>query len=106
VSERRRDFATLDAMGAPRSYMFRVVLIETFFIGVLGGIIGTACGSLTAIVLASLYTSIPLAMFFPSILSIVPPFYMLETFLAIVAVCCLGGIVPAINATRMHIAEA
>ncbi len=106
VSERRRDFATLDAMGAPTSYMFRVVLIETFFIGVLGGIIGTACGSLTAIVLASLYTSIPLAMFFPSILSIVPPFYMLETFLAIVAVCCLGGIVPAINATRMHIAEA
>ena len=74
VSERRRDFATLDAMGAPTSYVFKVVIIETFLIGVLGGVIGIAFGSLTAIVLASLYTSIPFALFFPSILQIVPPF--------------------------------
>lgn len=105
VSERRRDFATLDAMGAPTSYVFRVVIIETFLIGVLGGTVGIASGSLTAIVLASLYTSIPLTLFFPSILDIVPPPYMLEMFAAIVGVCCLGGIVPAINAMRMRIAE-
>jgi putative ABC transport system permease protein len=106
VSERRRDFATLDAMGAPTSYVFLVVIIETFFIGVLGGTIGIASGSITAIVLASLYTHIPLAMFFPNVFDMVPPFYMLETFVAIVAVCCLGGIVPAINAMRIRIAEA
>ena len=105
VSERRRDFATLDAMGAPTSYVFRVVIIETFLIGALGGVIGIAFGSLTAIVLASLYTSIPFALFFPSILQIVPPLYMLEMFAAIVSVCCLGGIIPAINAMRMRIAE-
>jgi ABC-type antimicrobial peptide transport system permease subunit len=105
VSERRRDFATLDAMGAEASYIFRMVITETFLIGVLGGIVGIAVGSLTAIVLASVYTNIPLAMFFPNILSIVPPVYMLEVFLAIVGACCLGGILPATNATRMHIAE-
>ena len=105
VSERRRDFATLDAMGAAASYIFRMVIMETFLIGVLGGIIGTAIGSLTAIVLASVYTNIPLAMFFPDFLSIVPAVYMLEVFLTIVGACCLGGIVPAANATRMHIAE-
>jgi len=105
VSERRRDFATLDAMGAPTSYVFQVVIIETFLTGVLGGVIGIAFGSLTAIVLASLYTSIPVALFFPSILEIVPPLYMLEMFAAIVGVCCLGGIIPAINAMRMRIAE-
>jgi len=105
VSERRRDFATLDAMGAPASYVFRVVIVETFLVGVLGGVIGIAFGSLTAIVLASLYTSIPVALFFPSILEIVPPVYMLEIFAAIVGVCCLGGIIPAINAMRMRIAE-
>jgi putative ABC transport system permease protein len=105
VSERRRDFATLDAMGAPLSYVFRVVIFETSLIGVLGGILGIIFGSLAALVLASLYTNIPLAMFFPTFYEIIPPFYMFEIFLAVVFVCCLGGIIPAINATRMRIAE-
>jgi putative ABC transport system permease protein len=105
VSERRRDFATLDAVGAPLNYIFRVVIFETSLIGVLGGILGIALGSLSALVLASLYTNIPLAMFFPTFYEIVPPLYMLQTFLAVVLVCCLGGIIPAINATRMRIAE-
>jgi ABC-type antimicrobial peptide transport system permease subunit len=30
---------------------------------------------------------------------------MLEIFVAIVLVCCFGGILPALNAIRMHIAE-
>jgi len=105
VSERRRDFATLDAIGAPLSYVFRLVILETSLIGVLGGILGIAFGSLAALVLSSLYTSIPLAQFFPSIFEIVPPIYMIEIFLAVVAVCCIGGIIPAINAIRMRIAE-
>jgi putative ABC transport system permease protein len=105
VSERRRDFATLDAMGASASYVFRVVIIETSLIGVLGGVIGIAFGSLGAIVLASLYTSIPIALFFPSIFEIVPPLYMLEMFAAIVGICCVAGVIPAANAMRMRIAE-
>lgn len=105
VSERRRDFATLDAVGAPLSYVFRLVILETSLIGVLGGILGLTFGSLAALVLSSLYTNIPLAQFFPSIFEIVPPSYMLEIFLAVVAVCCVGGVIPAINATRMRIAE-
>jgi putative ABC transport system permease protein len=105
VSERRRDFATLDAIGAPLSYVFRLVILETALIGVLGGILGIAFGSLAALVLSSIYTNIPLAQFFPSIFEIVPPAYMLEIFLTVVAVCCVGGIIPAINATRMRIAE-
>jgi putative ABC transport system permease protein len=105
VSERRRDFATLDAIGAPLGYIFRFVLLETSLIGVLGGAIGIVFGSLTALILASFYTSIPLAQFFPSIFEIVPPFYMFEIFVAVVAACCVGGIIPAINATRTRIAE-
>jgi putative ABC transport system permease protein len=105
VSERRRDFATLDAIGAPLNSVFRVVTLETSLIGVLGGAIGIFFGSLTALVLASLYTNIPLAMFFPTFYEIVPPLYLLEIFVAIVIVCCVGGIIPAINATRTRIAE-
>ena len=105
ASERRRDFATLDAVGAPLSYVFRLVILEASLIGVLGGILGLTFGSLAAIVLSSLYTNIPLAQFFPTIFEIVPPSYMLEIFLAVVTVCCVGGVIPAINATRMRIAE-
>lgn len=105
VSERRRDFATLDAIGAPLGYVFRAVILETSLIGVLGGVLGITIGSLAAVVLASLYTSIPLTQFLPGILDLVPPFYMLEIFAAIIVVCCVGGVIPAINATRMRIAE-
>jgi len=105
VSERRRDFATLDVIGAPLDYVFRLVLLETSLIGVLGGVVGVVFGSLTALILASFYTSIPLAQFFPSIFVIVPPFYMFEIFVAAVAACCVGGIISAINATRTRIVE-
>jgi putative ABC transport system permease protein len=105
VSERRRDFATLDAIGAPLSYVFRLVITEALMIGVLSGALGLVSGSFGALILASLYTNIPLAQFFPSIFEIVPPLYMTEMFVTVVFVCCLGGIVPAINAARTRIAE-
>jgi putative ABC transport system permease protein len=106
VSERRRDFATLDAIGAPLNYVFRIVILETALIGVLGGIFGVVFGSLSALILASLYTNIPLSLFFPSVFEIVSPVFMLEIFASVVSVCCIGGIIPATNATRMRIAEA
>jgi ABC-type lipoprotein release transport system permease subunit len=105
VSERRRDFATLDAIGAPTNYVFKLVIAETFLIGVIGGVLGLAFGSLTAIVLASLYTNIPITLFFPSILQIMPPVYMAEMFSANVILCCLGGVIPALSAMKMRVAE-
>jgi len=106
VSERRRDFATLEAVGAPLSYVFRVVVFEASLIGVLGGIFGIFFGSLATIFLASLYTNIPPAQFLGDILTLVPPLYMLKMLAGIIACCCIGGVVPALNATRMRIAEA
>jgi putative ABC transport system permease protein len=105
ISERRRDFVTLDAIGAPLSYVLRIVLLETALIGVIGGVLGIAFGSFAALTLASLYTNIPLTQFFPSIFEVVPPLYMLKIFAAVLGVCCLGGVIPALNATKMHIAE-
>lgn len=105
VSERRRDFATLDAIGAPFTYIVGTVIAEAILIGVLGGALGICFGSMSAVILASVYTSIPLAQFFIGVLDIVPPLFMIEVFVAVVVVCCIGGIIPAINAARMRIAE-
>jgi putative ABC transport system permease protein len=105
VSERRRDFATLNAIGAALRYVFGIVLLEAALIGVVGGAIGLAFGSLVAIGLASVYSNIPVALFFPSIFEIVPPIYLLEIFASVVGVCCAGSIVPAVSAMQMRIAD-
>lgn len=105
VSERRRDFATLHAIGAPLSCTCRIVLFEAALIGIFGGILGIVFGSVVAVVLATLYTSVPFVQFFSGIFLIVPPLYMIKIFAFVVVVCCVGGIVPAVNATRMRIAE-
>jgi len=105
VSERRRDFATLNAIGASSSYIFSSVVLENSLIGVLGGVLGVVFGSLIAVFLASFYTTIPLSQFVSDIFGFIPPLYMLEVFLAVVCACCVGGLVPAVNAVRMRIAE-
>jgi ABC-type lipoprotein release transport system permease subunit len=105
VSERRRDFATLDAIGAPLSFVFRTVLVETALIGLIGGAIGLGLGSFGALVLASVYTNVSVPQFFPGLFSIVSPVFMVEIFASTIAVCCVGGMIPAVKAARTRISE-
>ncbi len=105
VSERRRDFATLDAMGAPRSYVARIVVTETGLMGLIGGLIGIILGAFVALFMASVYTQIPLVLFFPSFFDIVSPTLMIEILALTVAVSCLAGIIPALTAARTKITE-
>jgi putative ABC transport system permease protein len=105
VSERRRDFATLDAIGAPRGSIFRMIITETTLIGLLGGLAGLLLGSIAAILIASFYTNIPLSMFFLDLLDIVPPLFMTKILASTVVVSCVAGIIPAMAASRMNISE-
>jgi len=105
VSERRRDFATLDAIGAPKSAIFRMVITETTMIGLLGGLAGILLGSIAAILIASFYTNIPLSMFLFDLFNIVSPLFMIKILASTVAVSCIAGVIPAIAASRMNISE-
>jgi ABC-type lipoprotein release transport system permease subunit len=105
VSERRRDFATLDAIGAPRSAIFRMVITETALIGLLGSLAGILLGSIAAILIASFYTNIPLSMFFFDLFDIVSPLLMIKILASTVAVSCIAGVIPAFAASRMNISE-
>ncbi|MGB9676690.1 MAG: ABC transporter permease [Candidatus Bathyarchaeales archaeon] len=105
VSERRRDFATLDAMGARSSQIFKIILFENSLIGLIGGILGVFFGIIVAAFLASFYTTIPLNQSFLGIIAIAKPIYIIEVTSFVVASCCVGGIVPAINASKMRISE-
>jgi putative ABC transport system permease protein len=105
VSERRRDFATLEAIGAPKSSILRMVLTETTLIGLLGGLAGILLGSVAAIVIASLYTSIPLSMFLSDLFNMFSVLFMIRILASTVAVSCLAGLIPAVAASRMNLPE-
>jgi len=105
ISERRRDFATLDAIGAPKSFVFKMVITETGLMGLFGGVAGILLGSVAAIFLVSFFTGIPISLFFPGIFDITPPYLMTEILASTVTVTCIAGVIPSIAATRMRIAE-
>ncbi|MEM3705678.1 MAG: FtsX-like permease family protein [Candidatus Bathyarchaeia archaeon] len=105
VSERRRDFATMDAMGARSSHIFKIILFENSIIGLIGSILGVFFGIIVAAFLASFYTTIPLNQSFLSIIAIIKPIYIIEIAGFVVASCCVGGIIPAISASRVRISE-
>ncbi len=105
ISERRRDFATLDAIGAPKRTVLRMVVTEILFIGLIGSIIGIVVGSFSAVLFASQYTNIPLSLFLSNIFEIVTPWLIVRVLFSTVAVATLAGLVPALAATRINIAE-
>ena len=105
ISERRRDFATLDAIGAPKRTVLRMVVTEILFIGLIGSIIGIVVGSFSAVLFASQYTNIPLSLFLSNIFEIVTPWLIVRVLVSTVAVATLAGLVPALAATRINIAE-
>ena len=85
--------------------MFRIVVTETMIIGLLGSLVGIFIGSIAAIFIASIYTDIPLALFFPSLLEFVPPLFMATILISTVIVSATAGIISAIATLRMNIAE-
>jgi putative ABC transport system permease protein len=105
VSEKRRDFATFHAIGAPATSVFRTVLIETTLLGFFGGVIGVFLGVLSTILLVSAYAGISLSLLIGDAFVLVPPLLMVETLVSAVLVSGVSGIIPAIAAARTNIAE-
>ena len=105
ISERIKDFATLGAIGAPRNSIFRIVLTETTLIGLFGGLLGILVGTVGTLFLASLYTNIPLTLYFQDLFGVVSPIFMVEILASTLVVSCVAGIIPAISATRANISE-
>ncbi|UCH32577.1 MAG: FtsX-like permease family protein, partial [Candidatus Bathyarchaeota archaeon] len=105
ISERRRDFATLDAIGAPKSTIFRIVIIETALIGLLGGVLGVLLGSIAAVLITSIYTNLPLSMFFADLLGFISPFFITKIITSTIVISSIAGILSAITALRINLPE-
>lgn len=57
INERRRELGLLQAMGATRSFIFKLVMLESIQLTALGGAIGLAIGAVIILVLKSVVVS-------------------------------------------------
>ena len=105
VSESRRDFATLIAIGAPETSIFKMILAETSLLGVLGGSLGLLFGGVAAVFFASIYTDIPAIFFIQDFFNLVPPRLIAEALALAILICILSGIVPTFFVLRTNISE-
>ena len=105
VSESRRDFATLIAIGAPETSIFKMILAETSLLGVLGGSLGLLFGGVAAVFFASIYTNIPVIFFIQDLFNLVPPHLIAEALALAILICILSGIAPTFFVLKTNVSE-
>lgn len=106
ISERRKELATLDAIGAPKGFILRMVTTEGALIGLLGGLVGILIGSIVSVLLVSRYAIVPVTTIFRDLLNIVQPRIALEILASTVAVSVAASALPTLLALRTNIIEA
>lgn len=101
MSARRRDLAILRALGARRHTIFMAVVAEAAAIGALGALVGfVVYGALLAGVARIIRAQTGVAI---DVLAVHPVLWIAP--LAMIALCALGGIIPALKAYRVPVAE-
>jgi putative ABC transport system permease protein len=101
MSARRRDLAILRALGARRHTIFTAVVAEAAVIGALGALAGfVVYGALLAGVARIIRAQTGVAI---DVLAMHPVLWIAP--LAMIALCALGGIIPALKAYRVPVAE-
>jgi putative ABC transport system permease protein len=101
MNARKRDIAILRALGARRRLVFGAVVAESACIGVMGAVAGFAVYAVLFAVVAGIIraqTGVVLTLAeFNGVLAIAP--------CSLVLLCAIGGIVPALKAYRIPVAE-
>ncbi|MBN1900480.1 FtsX-like permease family protein [Candidatus Sumerlaeota bacterium] len=104
VTERIREIGTLKCLGALDSFIVRLFLVESIFIGILGSLAGTVSGFILFIIqiLASLDSSIlSISSFGDALVSSAPLSIAMGTILTVIA-----AVYPTFVAARMKPVEA
>jgi putative ABC transport system permease protein len=107
--ERTREIGTMLAMGASRSWIMALFVVEAVLLGVMGAVAGVAGGNLIGVLLNHSGIQMP-----PAPGSTAPwpfqvlhvPSLMLGSSILVIVSLALAAIVPAIRASRLQIAEA
>ena len=95
---------TLRALGFQRSNILLAFLLESLFLGFLGGVLGLLCASVLQVISVSttnFQTFSELAFSF-----VLTPRIVMQALAFALIMGLLGGILPAIRAARMNLVEA
>lgn len=101
VNERRRELGLLQAIGATRRYVFRMVMLESLQLTFIGGILGLLVGGIGLLaVKGTLATAMGIAFLWPS------PAYLTVIAMSYLALALatgvLGALYPATIASRLE----
>ncbi len=103
ILERRREIGIFRAIGASRPQVIRVVLVEAFYMGVIGNIVGLACGFFLSLLLIFVINK---ASFGWTLQFHFPPVVILHSFLLAIGTALLAGYFPAKKAAEIDLKEA
>jgi ABC-type antimicrobial peptide transport system permease subunit len=104
VANRTAEIGTLRALGFQRSNILLAFLLESLFLGLLGGIFGLLCACVLQLISVSttnFQTFSELAFSF-----VLTPKIVLQGLAFSLSMGFLGGILPALRAARMPLVEA
>lgn len=100
--ERIKEFATLRAIGAPRTFAFSLVICESIILSTAGGILGVIVGLFTSYIFnEALVTLFQLS--FP--LALITPHLVGESLLISFGVGIMGAIIPAVIVYSMNLVK-
>jgi putative ABC transport system permease protein len=99
VGERRRELATLRAIGGSRKQLMTVVVAEAVLLGVAAGAAGIAAGLAVGVILVKV---VNLQSFGWSLELVLPWSSLAELAAWVVVACTLAGLPPAISAARLQ----
>lgn len=102
VLERQREIATMRAIGASASQIKRLVLWETSYLGLIGGLLGVVAGVLLAILLIEVINR---QSFGWTIRFLFSPRLLLEAMAVALGAAVAAGYLPAVWAARQTISE-
>lgn len=102
VLERQREIATMRAIGASARQIKRLVLWETSYLGLIGGLLGVVAGVLLAVLLIEVINR---QSFGWTIRFLFPPRLVLEAMAVALGAAVAAGYLPAVWAARQPISE-
>ena len=107
LAERRRELGILRAVGASRSDLLGVVLLQASFLGAAGGFFGVIAGWLVCTIAdASAGVLLPDFPFKPKSFFELPWWLALAALFAAVLAACIGAAWPAIRTARLRVTDA
>jgi putative ABC transport system permease protein len=109
IFERTGEFGTMMALGNRRRFVFRLVVLESALLGLLGSALGAAAGALLAFAISSVGIPMPpppnANLGYDAYIRIVPAVVVAAAILG-VAATVVASLIPAVRVSHLPLAEA